>query len=495
MTKARTLRPAGIFCPVSALPSRSGIGDFGPAAYRFIDWLAAAGQRYWQVLPLTIPDSVGSPYAPASSLAGNWLLISLESLADEGLLPSKLRPHGKLTSGRVVYRTVYRKKLAVLRQSYNYFLRFGDPQLQRSWRAFVRREHFWLDDAAWFLALKDRYRHQAWWRWPVNDQTRQTANLNDAKLSQRYDFQTYLQWVFDRQWSAVRRAAHQRGLRIIGDMPFGPPLDSAEVWSRPELFMLDRRHRPKMVGGVPPDAFTGRGQRWGNPVYRWSAHRADRYQWWTERLHVALERYDTIRFDHFRGLAATWHIPANQSNPRHGRWVASPGREILRRLVRSTRSLPLMAEDLGHFSPNAEHLRRAFRIDGMRVLLFAWSGLPHNIHHPDFLQSDMYYYTSTHDTNTVQGWWRDEAKWYERMHARNRFGTAKQIHWQFIDQVYQSRADVAMIPLQDVFGLGSSSRLNRPGVKRGNWGWRFATKLLTAPSAARLGKLAEKYGG
>lgn len=484
-------RPAGVFCPVSAWPSRDGIGDFS-GARPWLDWLAAAGQRYWQVLPLTIPDHVGSPYASASAMAGNWLLIDLEDLYRRGWLPASARSRGAVSANPVHYRSVYFDKRRRLKLSYQEFLHRAKPSEIRAWRAYCRQERDWLDEAAWFFALKARYRQRPWWTWPAPQRTIATADLSDPRLRREFDFETYLQWIFSRQWSAVRAAARAANIKIIGDTPFYQPLDSVEVWARPKYFLLNRRYQPTVVAGVPPDPFNRLGQRWGNPVYHWPAHRADHFAWWTARFRLAHGRYDIVRIDHFRGLDSTWHIPVRARGAKHGYWVATPGADILRQLHRRIPGLKILAEDLGQYSARAEALRQTWSIEGVRVWQFGWNGLPRNIHHPRYLQPDVYYYTSTHDTNTLTGWWRNETRPWERQHVRGHLGsvTAKTIAKQALLDVYRSQAAVAMTTVPDILGLGQSARLNRPGQPRGNWTWRFMFSRLTPGAALRLRKLA-----
>ncbi|MBI2984427.1 MAG: 4-alpha-glucanotransferase [Candidatus Kerfeldbacteria bacterium] len=485
-------RPAGIFCPVSALPSRFGIGDFGPGAYRWLDWLAAAGQQYWQVLPLTIVDAAGSPYMSSSSRAGNWLLLSPERLVDAGWLePADVggRPEPAATIG---YRRAARIKRRILGRAYRRFLRTADRRSLQRWQAFVARQQSWLEPFALYAALKDHWRHQPWWRWPAAYQTwSSTRRQVPPSVVRGQRFHTFLQWLFDEQWTALRSAAHDRGIRIIGDLPFFTPLDSVEVWQDRSLFQLTRTGRPQAVAGVPPDPFNPQGQRWGMPVYRWSKHRRHRFQWWQERLQAALGRYDLVRFDHFHGYVSTWHIPARHLRARRGHWVATPGREILQTLRQSSWRKRILVEDLGHYSPRAEQLRRGFHLPGTRVLIFGWSGLRDNIHSLPHIGPDVFCYTSTHDTNTVNGWWQQEARWYERRQVARLFLATSQLHWRFITAVYRSGARVAMVPVQDVLGLGSEGRLNKPGTKRRNWRWRLRPGLLTSRLARRLRHLTE----
>lgn len=486
----RHRRLAGILCPVSSLPSRWGIGDFGPAAYDFVKWLAAAGQKYWQVLPLSIPDSVGSPYASPSSLAGSWLYLSPERLTAVGLLPAAAVPRRRVNGRPVRYRQVEADKKRILWQSFLCFENSLRPAVRSSFAAW-RKNNEWAEEFALFQAIKDQQRGRPWWQWPKKFRKPTTARGHLTKrLRRRQMFHLFLQWQFTEQWGRLRSYAHRRGVKIIGDLPFYAQRDSVEVWTHPELFLLDRGGRPTMVAGTPPDGFNHFGQKWGNPVYRWSAHRRNNFAWWAQRLRVCRTRFDLIRFDHFRGLVSTWHIPARDADARRGRWVASPGRALLQRWRQLFGRLPIVAEDLGHHTPLVSQLRRRFKLDAVRVLLFGWNGLPENFHQPDYLAPDSFYYTSIHDTNTINGWWRDEAEWYERQRLRQYLGgDTSELHWQAIAAVYRNKEHVAMVAVQDVLGLGSAGRINRPGRRRGNWTWRLRPGALTPAMAKRLASL------
>lgn len=493
MSRSRKSRPAGILCAVSSLPSADGIGTFGPEAFAFVDWLAEAGQRYWQVLPLSIPDSVGSPYAPVSSAAGNWMLISTTMLIKDGLLPRTWKRQA-VEHRPIRHRAVAKRRWLELHAAYDYFLQHGTSAHGRRMQQFSRQAKDWLPDFVLYAALKERFDGQPWWHWPKKYQSIITARTAiDSQLRERMHFQTFLQWVFTEQWQRVRAHARRQGIRIIGDLPFYPPHDSADVWARRELFELKPNGQPKLVAGAPPDVFSTKGQRWGNPVYRWSAHRRDGFAWWYQRIAVSLQRYDLLRLDHFRGYANTWRIPVQSPDGRRGYWISTPGRKILQGICRRWPQRPFLAEDLGLFSPNAEHLLREFGIDGMRVWVFGWSGLRNNIHDPRNVQKDFYFYTSTHDTNTIRGWWNTEARWFERKHLRAYLGRVTDVRWQAIEDVYASQADVAMVQLQDVLGFGAAARVNTPGRIRGNWSWRFPRKILTRNLARRLRQLTQRY--
>jgi 4-alpha-glucanotransferase len=486
-------RASGILLPISALPSHGGIGDLGPEAYHFVDWLAASGQRYWNILPLSIPDSTGSPYASLSSAAGNWLNISGELLQREGLVSPNWRPSRR--TARVGYRTIWREKWRLVRDAHQHFVQSATPAQRRRYADFQHLERGWLSRFSLFQALKDRYHQQPWWLWPTELRRPETAErVVDRSLQRQRELHTFAQWIWSEQWTALKRYAHRHSIQFIGDMPFYIRADSVNVWSHRELFLIDDAGQQTVVAGVPPDAFSRDGQRWGNPLYNWPAHRRQQYHWWIERFRVLHNRVDVVRFDHFRGLVHTWHVPAGDPHARHGRWVASPGREVLRAVKRAVPGVRLIAEDLGAEKVGADDLRRAFHAPTIRVLQFGWNGLPNNPHDPQVIDTDAVYYTSNHDLNTTVGWWRTEARSYERATVRKCLRTVDDIAWQSIGVAMSTPAHMTIIPIQDVLRLGSAARYNRPGRRRGNWAWRLRPEDLTLPRARQLRSLTRRYG-
>lgn len=482
-------RAAGVMLPVASLPGPDGIGDFGPAAEKFLAWLHLAGQRYWQILPLTIPDQTGSPYASRSSRALNWLLISPEALQHRGWLPAEWPIYP--ASQPIKYQRVAMTKWRMIKTAYRGFLDQATTAERAEFTTFRHGQWDWLDDFVLFQALKDRFRQQPWWRWPTVWQRPASARTRvDRYLTHQMEVHAFAQWLADRQWQHLRRVAKRYHLAIIGDLPFYVQHDSVDVWAHRQLFDLDRRGQPRVVAGVPPDSFSRAGQHWGNPVYRWSAHRREHWRWWTDRLVKKWRHFDLVRFDHFLGLAETYHIPARAGDARHGRWVPTPGRDILDRVARRLGRLPLVAEDLGPSRRGAEALRRHFQLPAIRLLIFGWSGLPHNIHAPAEVMTNSIYLTTNHDTNTMVGWWRDQSRRYERQNFRNFPSPPAPVHRRAIDIVYHSRARVAMVTPQDLLGLGSAARLNTPGHQRGNWRWRVPITALTPALAKQLRRLA-----
>lgn len=485
---------SGILLPVSALPGPYGIGDLGPEAFRFIDWLHRAKQHRWQVLPLTIPDSTGSPYASLSGEAGNWLFISPEELQKDNLLPPDFQPT-RIAGRAVPYRQVMKTKWQLVRASAQYFQRQATARQRQAFQAFRRRQSAWLEDYTLFQALKDRHQQRPWWTWAAGWRKPQLARRNlDAHLQHQMRLHAYAQWLFAQQWDKLHAYAHRQGISIIGDLPFFVRTDSVDVWAHPELFLLNQRGLPSVVAGVPPDYFARDGQRWGNPLYHWTAHRRTNWQWWIERIRRLQGRCDVIRFDHFRGLVHTWHIPPAAANARRGWWVSSPGASLLRTLKKRVPGLDLVVEDLGNGTNNGDQLRRDFHLPTIRVFIFGWNGLPHNPHVVGSITPDTVFNTSNHDTNTVAGWWRDEAKKYERRNLLKRLKKITNIAWPSIELAWSTPASTVIAPIQDVLGLGSAARFNRPGKQRGNWAWRLNNKQLTGALALRLARLTSKYG-
>ncbi len=489
-TRVFPRRAAGVFLPISALPSHGPIGDVGPAAYRFVDWLRRARQRYWQILPLSIPDAQGSPYASPSSMAGNWMYVNAELLRKAKLLPSDVT--AQRISSRVEYRLAAKTKWRMIRTSWKYFQAYGTPEQHRNFVTFRRSAADWLTDFTLYQAIKDRHRHRPWWRWPATWRHPILARAHvDAGVRRRMDIHAYAQWLFFWQWQELHTYARKQGIALIGDLPFYVQDDSVETWTQPGLFSLDRHGRPQAVAGVPPDNFSRTGQRWGQPVYRWSRHRRQHFGWWVKRVQHLQAQVDVVRFDHFQGLAETFHIPVRSRDGRHGRWVKTPGHKLIQAIMRGNPKLRLVAEDIGHPEPDAEHLRRHYRLPGIRMLEFGWSGLPANFHHPKYLMEDCLYCTSSHDTLPFRGWWQ-EAEWWERKNFREWAGpSTTQIAWHGIEAAYRSRARVVMVPVVDLLELGESGRLNRPGRVRGNWVWRLRSNQLKSTHAQRLRRLTE----
>lgn len=502
-------RASGILLHPTSLPGPFGIGDLGGDAYRFADFLAGTGQRLWQILPLGPAGYGHSPYQCLSAFAGNPLLISLEKLAEDGLLPrSALKDAPYFPDHSVDYNTVSRFKLPLLRGSFQTFEREAGAGARDSFEAFCRETASWLDTYSLFMALRESRGSSAWNTWEEDVRGRQPEALRfwSEKLNPGIRCHKYQQYQFFRQWSELKKYCNECGIRLIGDMPIFVSLDSAEVWSHPGMFYLDSHGKPTVLAGVPPDYFSTTGQLWGNPLYRWDVMAARGYEWWIERFRATRALMDIIRLDHFRGFEKYWEVPAGNPNAMNGRWVPGPGAALFKAVHRALGDVPVIAEDLGLITPEVHALRDELGFPGMRVLQFAFGGDPGD----DDLKPHNYppncvAYTGTHDNNTTIGWFRDisiqdttqgkEEKRRERQAVLDYLGgDGHEINWDFIRLALMSPADTAIIPMQDVLGLGSEARMNRPGTARGNWRWRFTFDVLTDEIKLRLKELTIRSG-
>ncbi len=487
-------RSSGILLHPTALPGRHGVGDLGAAARSWLDWLAAAGQGLWQVLPLGPTGLSGSPYDGPSSQAGDPLLVSLDELAGEGLLDAdSLEPETPFPTAAVDLGAVRRWKTSRLRQAWRALRARGDEDsLAREVEAWAAspEQSPWCEDWATFAALRDRF-EAPWVDWPPELRDRRPEAIAEARrdLADEIGFHRFAQFLFARQWSAVRRHAADRGIRILGDLPIYSALDSAEVWCHRELFDLDADGRPRTVSGVPPDAYSEDGQLWRHPLYLWDRMRDTGYGWWIERLRHAFRRADLVRIDHFRGFAGYWEVSANAETASGGRWRPGPGNELFAAVRAALGELPLVAEDLGVITDDVRELRRELGLPGMRVLQF---GLEEGEgeHLPAAWEPDLVAYTGTHDSDTSRGWFA-ALEPETRQRVRRELGDDSEIHWAMIRAVLTSPADTAVIPLQDLLGLGSEARFNTPGTAEGNWAWRLGLPQPTPELARRLRRLTE----
>jgi 4-alpha-glucanotransferase len=486
-------RAAGILLHPTSLPSRGGIGDFGPAAYRFLDFLASARQGLWQVLPLGPLGYGNSPYSSTSAFAGNPLLISLERLAERGWIEGAKVDGLEADSGPVEYEQVFARKMPLLFAAARTFLRAGSADALRRFEKFRTDNAWWLDDFVLFDALRAQQKLESWSRWPPALAHREPAALQEARqdLAADIGIRSALQFAFYEQWRALRRYCAERAIRIVGDVAIFMNHDSADVWTHQELFRLNQKLEPEVVAGVPPDFFSGTGQRWGNPLYRWDVMKERGYEWWVQRLRWATQNCDFIRLDHFRGFDQFWEIPAADATAVNGRWVDGPRDDLFLKLREALGGLPFFAEDLGYITPEVHALRERLQIPGMAVLQFAFGDEGAHIYLPHRAQGKVIY-TGTHDNDTVAGWWHSGAAEHERRNAEAYVGRCEDgIHWAFIRAAQGSPASLSLIPQQDVLGLGSEARMNTPSLHGGNWRWRFDQGRLTSELAAKLAHLAE----
>ncbi|MBS1854749.1 MAG: 4-alpha-glucanotransferase [Acidobacteria bacterium] len=489
-------RSSGILLHPTSLPGPYGIGDLGSAAYRFADFLGDAGQTLWQVLPLGPTGYGDSPYQCFSARAGSPLLIALEPL-DVAAQPD-------LPRDSVEFERVIPWKMGVLAEAARRF--FAGPE-DPAYTAFREANADWLEDFALFMALKQHHGDTAWTRWEAGARTRDPEALAAwrERLAEVIAAHRYYQFLFFRQWGALRDYCRARRIRIMGDLPFYVAHDSADVWANPGGFHLDENGNPTVVAGVPPDYFSATGQRWGNPIYRWDAMAADGYRWWLDRFRAVPGQFDLVRLDHFRGFEAGWEVPASEPTAERGRWAQGPGAALFEAVRQALGELPFVAENLGAITPEVEAIRDRFDLPGMSILQFAFGDDPQGpAFRPHNFSRNQVAYTGTLDCDTTVGWWTGdgpggstrtpESILRERKFARRYLNTeGREIHWEFIRTLEASVADTVLIPLQDVLGLGSEARMNRPGTLTGNWRWRFRDDALTPPITRRLHAITRMY--
>ncbi len=484
-------RGSGVLLHITSLPSPYGIGDLGPSAYRFVDFLVDAGQTYWQILPLN-PTRViyaSSPYCSPSSFANNSLLVSPDLLVEDGLLDATdLKPVPSFPGARVDYVAVTTYKERLFDRAYE---RFRRVEGTCGYERFCAENAWWLEDHALFVALKARFGGLAWNEWPRRIRDRKPDALEEERdrLADRMEREKYLQYLFDRQWSALRRYCARSGVQIIGDIPIYVAYDSVDIWKNPDIVKLDTHLRPTVVAGVPPDRFSETGQLWGNPVYDWEALRARGYDWWLQRIARAVSLHDMVRIDHFRGFIDYWEVPAGEPTAERGTWVDGPGMDFLLRLARRSPCLPIIAEDLGANTPPVQQALDRLDLPGMRILLYAFGrALPESPHIPHNHIRHCILYTGTHDNNTVRGWFDREASREDKNRFFDYIGRRVppgRVHWEFIRLAMSSVAGIAIIPMQDLLGLGEEARMNLPGTTEGNWEWRMLQEQFAgAPTDA-----------
>ncbi len=502
---ARLPRASGILLHPTSLPGRFGIGDLGPDALEFLDFLAETGQRWWQILPVGPTGFGNSPYQSYSSFAGNPLLVSPEAMARAGWLSaSDWADLPDFPDDHVDFDAVIAAKERLLRRAFANF-RPEPPEFE----AFVAENADWLDDFALYMALKEHHDGAAWFDWEPGLVRRDPKALSlwREKLSEAIRYVQFVQYAFAVQWRALREACRERGVKLLGDLPIFVAQDSADVWACPHLFCLDEAGHPTVVAGVPPDAFAPEtGQLWGNPLYDWPVHAADRYAWWVARVRAQLRRVDMVRLDHFRGFEAYWEVPATAETAAAGQWVDGPGADFFEALREALGGLPLVAEDLGVITEGVTALRDRFGLPGMRVLLFGLEATPGTEYHlPHTFIPHCVAYTGTHDNETTGGWFARppegttpaERAYHQaqREYARKLVGAAgDEVHWDVIRAALGSVADTVVIPMQDLFGLDDSARMNVPGKARGNWTWRYAPGQLDRRTRDRLAELTALSG-
>ena len=488
------MRASGILMHITSLPSPYGVGTMGKAAYDFVDFLKKSGQAYWQILPVTPTGYGDSPYQSCSAYAGNPYLIDLDLLVQDGLLKKSEITKVKWSEdpARVNFGQLYHYRLDVLRLAYR---RFSKTE---ALEAFCRKHHSWIWDFAMFMALKARHGGKAWYQWEAPYKFREDAALTAAwyELEEQIRFHCFVQYLFYCQWEQLRSYAHEKGVQIIGDVPIYVPLDSAEVWRDPQLFQLDEKLDPVAVAGCPPDGFNADGQLWGNPLYRWEAHKAENFRWWVQRMAAAGKRYDLVRLDHFRGFESYWAIPYGDDTARNGKWMPGPGMDFISAMKSQLPHVKMIAEDLGFLTKEVKDLLKASAYPGMKIVTFAFDTREPSDYLPHTYTSNSVCYTGTHDNMTTRQWF-DTAPRAAVQYAR----TYMNVHpeegdvWGTIRTAMASVSDLCIIPMQDYLELGGDARMNFPGTLSGhNWTWRATRGYANAALAKRIYRLTELFG-
>ena len=492
-------RSSGILLHPTSLPSRFGIGELGLEAYRFIDFLVESSQQLWQILPLGPTGYGNSPYACFSALAGNPLLISLEQLQEQGLLTEEdFAELPEFPVDQVDFDQVIKTKIPLLQKACENFRTKGSPIQQKEFITFCETKAHWLDDYALFMSIREAHNGASWHNWERNISKSHPEVLEEwrQRLESQVYFHKFLQFEFFRQWSKLKLYANSLGIQIIGDIPIYVAHDSADVWAHPEIFSLDEETRePSLMAGVPPDFFSSTGQLWGNPVYKWDKLQQDNFAWWVERFESLLEYVDIIRIDHFRGFQAYWVVDRGETTAINGRWVEAPGTEFFQVLNDKLGKLPIMAEDLGEITPEVYALRDRFEFPGMKILHFAFGGGSDNPYLPFIYPRNCVVYTGTHDNNTTVGWFNELSEGEKESVLRYLGALSSEgINWDLIRLALGSVANQAIIPMQDILGLGGEAQMNFPGKAAGNWGWRYQSGSLTDELRDRLKALTYTYG-
>lgn len=487
-------RSSGILLHITSLPSEGGIGDLGPQAYRFADFLQEAGQSVWQILPLSPPAEGNSPYSAYSAFAGNPLMISLAGLVRDGLLAQTPEiSAGEATSDHVDFEVVAARKETFLRRAFDHFQNAATHPLTNDFAAFCDAQADWLVEFARFEAIMRNQNETDWSRWPEGLRKREPEVIAEWEqiLADEIRFSQFKQFLFDRQWNALKQYANDHDVQICGDMPIFVAHESADVWANQNLFAIGEDGKPTLVAGVPPDYFSKTGQLWGNPQYDWEALEETDYAWWTKRFGCALRQFDLLRVDHFRGFEAYWEIPASAKTAVSGSWKKGPMSKPFDAATKVLGELPFIAEDLGLITEEVHQLRAELQFPGMRVLQFGFDTTDDEFHRPNTYPSDSVAYTGTHDNETLVGWLKTRKPASSPDPLKAWVTESEPVHWQLIDAVLQSRSDMAIIPMQDLFGLGNSARMNVPGQAKGNWTWRMDVDAITDAIKSKLHTLTQ----
>lgn len=491
-------RYSGILLHPTSLPSPYGIGDFGKGAYEFVDYLVEAGQKLWQTLPLGPTGFGDSPYQSFSAFAGQRLLISPQLLVQDGLLwVEDVQDVPDFPPRQVDYGWVLDYKNQLFEKAFNRFRNGAASDLVDQYEDFCKENEEWLPDYAFFMACKDLHQGRNWLEWEreLVNPTEQVRAQYEKQLSREIQYYCFLQFIFFKQWKAVKAYANEKGIRIIGDIPIFVSLDSADVWANKSMFQLDSNGYPLVVAGVPPDYFSETGQLWGNPLYDWKKHEKDDFSWWIARIKQQLKLFDILRVDHFRGFEAYWAVPYGEATAINGEWCKAPGKKLFTAIEKAFgRKIPIWAEDLGVITPEVEELRDEFAFPGMKVLQFAFEDLEDNEMMPEHHIENGICYPGTHDNNTAIGWYQNIPMESKKKVSKYTHAGGATIHWDLIRIALESKAKYTVIPMQDVLGLDSSARMNIPGVVARNWAWRFETSQIDEFWTKYLCKLTKENG-
>ena len=490
-------RQCGMLLPIASLPSKYGIGTFSKEAYDFVDMLQKAGQSLWQILPIGPTGYGDSPYQSFSTFAGNPYFIDLEQLIEKGFLTEEECDSCDWgnSSDEVEYDKIYNSRFKILKKAFKRYPVSDDSDL----KDFYDKNSYWLDDYALFMAIKDSKGGKCWSEWEESIRLRQPDAIAkyESRLSEDIEFYIFVQYIFNKQWMALKKYANEKNIKIIGDIPIYVSFDSVDVWANPELFQLDENHMPTAVAGCPPDAFSADGQLWGNPLYDWEYHKSTGYRWWIDRLKALFEIFDIVRIDHFRGFDAYYSIPYGETTAINGHWEQGVGIDLFLNIKKELGDAEIIAEDLGYVTDTVKQLLLDTGYPGMKLLQFAFDSREAGCYMPYDYPRNCVVYTGTHDNDTVVGWYKnfsDDDRKLAKTYLNNYYTPEDQIHWDYICCALATVADTCIIPVQDYLGLGSEARINIPSVSSGNWKWRMKNDAFTPEIIEKIRNLAEIYG-
>ena len=489
-------RSSGILLHITSLPGKYGIGSMGKEAYQFVDFLIESGQKIWQILPLGHTGYGNSPYQCFSAFAGNPLLIDIDTLVDDGLLNINDIPQKDFPNHKVDYNAVVDFMYPLLGKAYNNFANNKSPVLKRKFEKFCFKNSFWLEDYAFFMALKNRHNGEPWTNWEHKIKTRDHNTLNHFRheLKDEIEYYRFIQFLFFKQWLQLKSYANRNDIKIFGDLPIYVAFDSSDAWANPDIFEFDENMNPINVAGVPPDYFSETGQLWGNPLYNWERLKETGFKWWLERIGQNFTLYDILRIDHFRGLAAYWSVPYGEENAINGRWAPAPGLQLLNTVFDTFGDAPIVAEDLGVITPDVVELREGFNLPGMKILQFAFDTAEENNFLPHTYTQNFVVYTGTHDNDTTLGHYK-KSKEEEKQMMRDYFNIDESdVCRSYIKLAWSTVANTAIAPLQDLLRLDTEARMNFPGVPSGYWEWRYEKNMLTKEHADELYDITKLYG-